>query len=97
VLDFTKLSGSTGSGSNADSIKLSKVNLASLVEQTVEGCWIGQRARFFMGDSEIGSFYAPPTAPSLLPRDQRRNMIKNLDHVETVIDIAQREKVSKTS
>ena len=94
VLDFTKLSGSSGRGTDGSSIKLAKVNLANLVEQTVESCWIGQRARSFMGDSDIGSFYAPPSAPSLLPARARQNVAKEIAHVETVIDIAQREKVS---
>ena len=90
VLDFTKLSGSSQSA--AQSIKLARVNLASLVESTVEGCWIGQRARFFHGDSEIGSFYAPPAPSGLIPRPQRDSVGAKLAHVETVIDIAQREK-----
>lgn len=91
VLDFTKLSGSTQS--SGGSIRLARVNLASLVEQTVEGCWLGQRARFFHGDSDIGSFYAPPAPSGLLPKGQRASVDEELAHVETVIDIAQREKV----
>ncbi|WWC62065.1 uncharacterized protein I303_104654 [Kwoniella dejecticola CBS 10117] len=90
VLDFTKLSGSGTSGKSAN--KLGKVNLAALVEQTVEGCWIGQRARFFMGDADIGSFYAPPTTSGLVPKSQRASVGEKLAHVETVIDIDQREK-----
>jgi hypothetical protein len=93
VLDFTKLSGSSSS-STGSSIKLARVNLASLVESTVEGCWIGQRARFFNGDSEIGSFYAPPAPSGLLPRAQRDSVAAQAAYVETVIDIGQREKVS---
>lgn len=90
VLDFTKLSGSTSSTSST--IKHARVNLASLVESTVEGCWIGQRARFFHGDSDIGSFYAPPAPSGLIPKQQRASVGEKLAHVETVIDIAQREK-----
>ncbi|WRT66452.1 uncharacterized protein IL334_003410 [Kwoniella shivajii] len=90
VLDFTKLSGSQ-SGKQAIH-KLGKVDLSALVEQTVEGCWIGQRARFFMGDADIGSFYAPPTSSGLVPRSQRAVVGEKLSHVETVIDIDQREK-----
>nr|XP_019046419.1 two-component system sensor protein [Kwoniella bestiolae CBS 10118]OCF25349.1 two-component system sensor protein [Kwoniella bestiolae CBS 10118] len=90
VLDFTKLSGS-GSGKTSSG-KLGKVNLGALVEQTVEGCWIGQRARFFMGDADIGSFYAPPTSSGLVPKSQRAQVGEKLAHVETVIDIDQREK-----
>ena len=92
VLDFTKLSGTSQGLSSV--IKLSRVNLSTLVEQTVEGCWIGQRARHFHGDSEIGSFYAPDAPHGLIPRAQRQNMHTQLAHVETVIDIATREKVS---
>lgn len=93
VLDFTKLSGSS-QGQSGSSIRLARVNLASLVEQTVEGCWLGQRARFFHGDSDIGSFYAPPAPSGLVPKGQRASVGEELAHVETVIDIAQREKVS---
>lgn len=90
VLDFTKLSGSSGSTRDG-TIKLAKVNLANLVEQTVEGVWIGQRARFFMGDSDIGSFYAPP-AGNLPALDRAAQIVKDLSHVETVVDIGYREK-----
>ncbi|WWC89244.1 uncharacterized protein L201_004163 [Kwoniella dendrophila CBS 6074] len=91
VLDFTKLSGSA-SGKSTSGGRLGKVNLAALVEQTVEGCWIGQRARFFMGDADIGSFYAPPTTSGLVPKSQRASVGEKLAHVETVIDIDQRDK-----
>jgi signal transduction histidine kinase len=94
VLDFTKLSGSSAGSSAGSSIRLARVNLAALVEQTVEGCWIGQRARLFHGDSEIGSFYAPPAPSGLVPKDQRASVGEELSHVETVIDISLREKVS---
>lgn len=93
VLDFTKLSGSTR-GQGGSTIRLARVNLANLVEQTVEACWIGQRARFLHGDSDIGSFYAPPASSGLPPKGQRAAIGQELLHVETVIDIAQREKVS---
>jgi len=89
VLDFTKLSGS--SQSSGSSIRLARVNLAHLVESTVEGCWIGQRARNFHGDSDIGSFYAPAAPSGMVPRNQRPLLGEELAHVETVIDIAQRE------
>lgn len=96
VLDFTKLSGAT-SNSSGSTIKHARVDLASLVESTVEGCWIGQRARFFHGDSDIGSFYAPPAPSGLLPKHQRDTVGAKLAHVETVIDIAKREKVNELS
>lgn len=49
-----------------------------LVEEAVEGCWIGHRAR--MSTSEIGSVYSPPDKQGMSspPGDT---------HVETVIDI----------
>jgi signal transduction histidine kinase len=87
VLDFTKLSGSVGTSKDA-SIKLAKVNLANLVEQTVEGVWIGQRARF-MGDSDVGSFYAPPSSAL---QDRAARMAKDTTHVETVVDVGHRDK-----
>jgi len=91
VLDFTKLSGST-QGNSGSTIRLARVNLAALVEQTVEGCVIGQRARLFHGDSDIGSFYAPPAPSGMVPKDQRAMVGEELSHVETVIDISLREK-----
>lgn len=90
VLDFTKLSGSGGS-SREGSIKPAKVNLANLVEQTVEGVWIGQRARLYLGDSDIGSFYAPPAA-TMSSHDRVARVAKDMSHVETVVDIGHREK-----
>ena len=49
-----------------------------LIEEAVEGCWIGHRARLFT--SEIGSVYSPPerAGRASLGRDR---------HVETVVDI----------
>ena len=91
VLDFTKLSGSS-QGSSSTNLHLGKVNLANLVESTVESCWIGQRARSFHGDAEVGSFYAPPAPSGLLPKAQRDSVGQQLEHVETVIDIGFRER-----
>ncbi|QRV75076.1 protein-histidine kinase [Ceratobasidium sp. AG-Ba] len=81
VLDFTKLS-----GNREHTIPRSKTNLLSLVEDTVEGCWIGARARAV---SEIGSVYSPPRGlpgTSIVPRPAGKR------HVETVVDIAYRER-----
>lgn len=87
VLDFTKLSG--GSTSSAPSLRQSKVNLATLIEQTVEGCWVGQRARTFLGDADVGSYYAPDAQP----KGQRPSLgAPDAMPVEIVIDIAHREK-----
>lgn len=88
VLDFTKLSGSTKS-SIESAIKPGVVDLAHLVEQTVEGCWIGQRARAQQGQSEIGSFYSPPSPGAQVQQDKTQ---EDKPYVETVIDIGQRER-----
>jgi hypothetical protein len=55
-----------------------------LIEEAVEGCWIGHLARMStLSESEIGSVYAPPKA-SIGP---------SVDHVETIVDIGPREGV----
>ncbi|KAL5526390.1 hypothetical protein ACEPAF_8113 [Sanghuangporus sanghuang] len=63
VLDFTKLSGNSKNGGVENVIHPSKVDLMQLVEEAVEGCWIGHRARL-PASSEIGSVYAPPLSGS---------------------------------
>lgn len=68
------------------------MNLAKLVEETVEGCWIGQRAKSLHTADDIGSFYSPPTATSHSSLRRGSNSVMPL--VETVIDIGLREKVS---
>lgn len=88
VLDFTKLSGNA-KGTMENNIKLGSVNLAHLVEETVEGCWIGQRARAQQGQSEIGSFYSPPSPSATTGRGTTGS--QTVPHVETVIDIGFRE------
>jgi signal transduction histidine kinase len=60
---------------------LGRVNLTQLVEEAVEGCWIGYRART---DSEIGSVYAPP-------KDKAGT--GGVEPTETVVDIEGREGV----
>ncbi len=93
VLDFTKLSGTT-KGNMEAAIRPGSVNLAQLIEETVEGCWIGQRAKTFQGQSEIGSFYSPPEPPTIIgSREERLHLAEEMAHVETVIDIGMREKV----
>jgi signal transduction histidine kinase len=88
VLDFTKLSGgSSGSGS---SLKLSKVNLSTLIEQTAEGCWVGLRARTSMGDADVGSYYAPDAAPTHVRG--RPAPGADASPIEIVVDIAHRDK-----
>ncbi|CAE6416351.1 unnamed protein product [Rhizoctonia solani] len=81
VLDFTKLS-----GNREHTIPRSKTNLLTLVEDTVEGCWIGARARAV---SEIGSVYSPPRA---LPGTNAASQASGGRHVETIVDIAYRER-----
>ncbi|CAE6434858.1 unnamed protein product [Rhizoctonia solani] len=81
VLDFTKLS-----GNREHTIPRSKTNLLTLVEDTVEGCWIGARARAI---SEIGSVYSPPRA---LPGTNGASQTSGGRHVETIVDIAYRER-----
>lgn len=55
-----------------------------LVEEAVEGCWIGFRARLPAAGSEIGTVYAPPSAGSQFAFGR--------SSVETVIDIGLRSK-----
>ncbi|KAG6850684.1 hypothetical protein H0H93_009842 [Arthromyces matolae] len=85
VLDFTKLSGNSKAGGVENVIDLSKVDLMQLVEEAVDGSWIGYRARSVaVGDSAIGSVYSPPkdAGGTPLPRSSA--------FVETVVDIGYR-------
>jgi signal transduction histidine kinase len=80
VLDFTKLSGNTRSGGVDTTIRRSRVDMMQLIEEAVEGSWIGHQARMSAMESEIGSVYAPPKA-----------VVGGADkHVEAVIDIGRR-------
>ena len=65
------------------------VDLLQLVEEAVDGCWVGYRARTaIMGDSGIGSVYSPPKEESGdLPVATKHR------HVETIIDIGYRREV----
>ncbi|KAJ3504115.1 hypothetical protein NLJ89_g8107 [Agrocybe chaxingu] len=85
VLDFTKLSGNTKGGGVENVIVPTTVDLMQLVEEAVDGCWIGHRARTaIMGDSGIGSVYSPPKEDQGSPAAKRRK------HVETVVDTGYR-------
>jgi hypothetical protein len=55
-----------------------------LVEDAVDGCWIGYRARSANtgGDNGIGSVYSPPKDDKGSPVAATRKR-----HVETVVDI----------
>jgi signal transduction histidine kinase len=82
VLDFTKLSGNAKAGGVEHVIRTTKINVLQLIEEAVEGSWIGHRARTFIRqqESEIGSLYAPP---------KQDGSTKKL--VEVVIEIGDRE------
>ena len=59
-----------------------------LVEEAVDGCWIGHRARTaILGDSGIGSVYSPPTD------DQGSTIANRKIPVETIVDIEHRREV----
>lgn len=58
-----------------------------LVEEAVDGCWIGHRARTAMGDSGIGSVYSPPA-------DDKSPLITRRKNIETVVDIGYRKEVT---
>ena len=66
---------------------VSRVDLMQLVEEAIDGCWIGHRARTAMGDSGIGSVYAPPN------EDHGSAFATRRKHVETVVDIEYRSEV----
>ncbi|KAK0495403.1 hypothetical protein EDD18DRAFT_1075778 [Armillaria luteobubalina] len=85
VLDFTKLSGNSKSGGVENVIVPTTVNLMQLVEEAVDGCWVGHRARqAIVGDTGIGSVYSPPAEEGVL-------LTMRGDHVETVIEIGHRQ------
>lgn len=59
-----------------------------LIEEAVDGCWIGHQARTAtIDDSGIGSVYSPPKVDPGTPVATCRN------HVETVVDIGYRPEV----
>jgi signal transduction histidine kinase len=65
---------------------ISRIDVLQLVEEAVEGSWIGHRARMFsrQQESEIGTLYAPP---------RQDGSGKKL--VEIVIEIGDRDEVSE--
>ncbi|KAG9029587.1 His Kinase A domain containing protein [Tulasnella sp. JGI-2019a] len=87
VLDFTKLSGNTNDGGQQPPIKLTKLDLKCLIDEIVESCWLGARARETVRTEEIGSVYAPPKGRR--SSDGMQNTTPAL-LVETVIDISHR-------
>ncbi|KAG8935525.1 His Kinase A domain containing protein [Tulasnella sp. 418] len=94
VLDFTKLSGSTKPENDAPTIKPQKINLQQLVDETVEGCWLGARARESHTTDDYGSMYSPPKSQDLSPTSEYPSFgqVSNMPNVETVTDIALRHK-----
>ncbi|KAH6909044.1 atypical/HisK protein kinase [Coprinopsis sp. MPI-PUGE-AT-0042] len=88
VLDFTKLSGNSKAGGVENVIVRSTNDLSQLIEEAIDGSWIGYRARTaILGDSGIGSVYSPPTDESASYSDSQQWL---QPHVETVIDIGYR-------
>ncbi|KAF9532582.1 hypothetical protein CPB83DRAFT_880691 [Crepidotus variabilis] len=86
VLDFTKLSGSGKAGGVENSILPTQVDLLQLVEEAVDGCWIGFRARSaIMGDNGIGSVYSPPRDDQGSPVTTTRSR-----YVEAIVDVGHR-------
>ncbi|KAI0297235.1 hypothetical protein B0F90DRAFT_1740348 [Multifurca ochricompacta] len=59
VLDFTKLSGNAKAGGVEHVIRTTRIDVLQLIEEAVEGSWIGHRARMFtrQQESEIGSLW----------------------------------------
>ncbi|OJA16459.1 hypothetical protein AZE42_04675 [Rhizopogon vesiculosus] len=89
VLDFTKLSGNMKSGGVDNVITRSVVDLEQLVEEAIDGSWIGYCARTSATrESEIGSVYAPAM-------EQRSSSVMaapaSSKHVEIIVDIDRRE------
>ncbi|KAG9315261.1 Fph type histidine kinase [Chiua virens] len=88
VLDFTKLSGNMKSGGVDNVITRTRVDLEQLVEEAIDGSWIGYCARNSSKGSEIGSVYAPNM-------NQRASSVmtapESSQSVEIVVDIDHRE------
>jgi len=67
---------------------LNSVDLLQLVEEAVDGCWVGHRARTVItGDSGIGSLYSPPKDNVGSPSISKAKL------VETIVDIGYRSEV----
>ncbi|KIJ14275.1 hypothetical protein PAXINDRAFT_116371 [Paxillus involutus ATCC 200175] len=89
VLDFTKLSGNVKSGGVDGVIARTRVDLEQLVEEAIDGSWIGYCARSSASrESEIGSVYAA----SLNQRGSSALTVPEFSqHVEIVVDIDRRQ------
>ena len=67
-----------------------------LIEEAVDGSWIGYRARTaILGDSGIGSVYSPPSDDAVRGGPFLGSTLQQpmASHVETVIDIGYRKEV----
>ncbi|KAJ7593541.1 hypothetical protein C8J56DRAFT_931317 [Mycena floridula] len=86
VLDFTKLSGNSKSGGVDNAIVQSEVDLMELIEDAIDGCWIGHQARTsaMSYPSGIGSVYSPP-------KDESNQATRQIN-VEIIVDIGFRAK-----
>jgi len=62
-----------------------------LVEEAIDGGWIGHLARMSAQNSEIGSVYSPPTIQQ--QSDDASQPVSG-GYVETIVEIGHREKVS---
>lgn len=93
VLDFTKLSGSAMTKSNA-SHTLSACDLVKLVQEVCESSWIGQTARKLDSQQSagIGSAYAIGAGSQESSGKTQTSMAKQIKagDVETVIDVSMR-------
>jgi hypothetical protein len=68
-----------------------RADLIQLVEEAVDGCWIGHHARMAaLNDSDIGSVYSPPREDGL---SRAVSSLADRTHVETVVDIGYRKEV----
>lgn len=90
VLDFTKLNSEAKGNGSRRPVHLTELNLAELIEQTVESCYVGQRARWMQnGDSDLGSYYAPSQkngSPDLAVKRNGGNVME----IEAIVDIGLR-------
>ncbi|KAG8912928.1 His Kinase A domain containing protein [Tulasnella sp. 417] len=86
VLDFTKLSGKTNESAPRYSVQPVKFDLALLIDETVETCWIGSRARAEAAAESIGSYYCPPNR-SQSPETFQNQKRKTPQLVEIMSDI----------
>lgn len=67
-----------------------------LLPFTVEGSWVGARARAVYGSADIGSAYSPPNKGVTSPGSDDSKPPRVETTVETVLDIGFREEVSNS-